>query len=172
MEARGRQQEVNTNPSRGWIARAQWLLGVAVCVAVGGLLHVSVAQGVCCVCQGALNSCGGFVETCLDCAFHCETELLASVRACCQDADCSNGVADDCPDTAGICTQIAIGFGFCDGTCAGTAPTATPTLTATSTSTATAAIPAPAPTLQPLAVITALGLLAAIAALGLRRRKH
>ena len=34
------------------------------------------------------------------------------------------------------------------------------------------AIPAPAPTLKPVAVIAALGLLAAIAALGLRRRKH
>jgi len=32
--------------------------------------------------------------------------------------------------------------------------------------------PAPAPTLQPLAVVAALGLLAAIAALGLRRRNR
>jgi len=150
-------------------------LRATVLTTLAVVASVSVAQGICCVCQGAVNSCGGFVETCLQCAFLCEQSLFASVRACCQDADCSNGVADACPATAGICTQAATGFGFCDGTCAGVAPTATPTPTAASTATITAAttqtpIPAPAPTLRPLSVIAALGFLAAIAALGLRRR--
>jgi len=210
MEPRDWDQEGNANTLCRCLARAQWLLGVAVCIIVGGLLHVSVAHGMCCVCEGvttpALNTCLHLVgDDCATCQLLC-TEAGGTVRACCADlANCHSGRADSCFDPRepeNVCLQTAIGSGFCDGTCTASTPTATATATGTATATSTATPtatlvpeggacmetaqcepplscidevctgnPAPAPTLTPVLLFVVVMLLAAIAAVGVWRRR-
>src|SRR4029450_7194440 len=76
MEPRDWDQAATANRRCRGVARARWLLVVAVCVIVGGLLHVSVAHGMCCVCEGvttpALNTCLHLVgDDCATCQLLC-----------------------------------------------------------------------------------------------------
>ena len=141
--------------------------------AVGGMNQM--VQGACCICEGVPpeflgNPC--FSDATLgrtldcsapptdmnSCAFVCG-EAAGSVRACCDSVGgCGGGVAADTCQAAldeNVCLQQAIGFGFCDGTCAGIAPTATPTTTPTATPTSTLTnTPTVTPTNTPTATST------------------
>src|SRR5215831_370100 len=107
---------------------------IAVCAAMGTMLAASVAQGYCCVCQGAasFNQCAGdnLAFNCTNCSGTCAA-FGATVRTCSDAVASCVGVADDCKTAfENVCVQTATGSGFCD------APT--PTSTATNTGTATA----------------------------------
>jgi MYXO-CTERM domain-containing protein len=143
------------------LVRSFWLLFV-VAVALAAMNRM--AQGVCCICEGAEvppgDSC--VPNTMVDCFTgqnSCATfcgEFQGTVRTCCESAaDCSGGVVvGNCAPGNNVCFQTATGSGFCDGTCTnGTAtPSETPTDTATPTSTPTGtptSSPTNTPTPQP-----------------------
>jgi hypothetical protein len=166
-------------------SRCQTMRGVKTCalLVVMVLMVPAGAWAACCRCNGCPTGVPcfmtGFVEA-QDCF-----DMLCP-------AGCGDAVSNSalpCSVFPGDCTTI-------DGV---PVPSRTPTTTVTATQTPTAtpvpeggmcvetaqcevpfscidgvcsAIPALAPTLQPLSVIAGLGLLAAIAALGLRRRKQ
>jgi len=127
---------------------------------VAGLIAVVVmllaatpraASAICCICEGrSVSNCASGPPSCAECVSLCET-LGGTMRACCNTANCSGGVADDCPTAGTLCQQIEIGPGFCDGTC-------------------TAAAAAPAPALTPAVLLVALVLLGGFGAFDLRRR--
>jgi hypothetical protein len=134
---------------RGVLLRVAGLIAVAVM-----LLQVlpSMATAICCVCEGSVASnCASGPLSCGDCRSVCAS-VGATMRACCEAPNCSQGVADECPMAGTLCQQTEIGPGFCDGTC-----------TAASTS-------APAPALTPGALLIALVLLGGFGAFDLRRR--
>jgi hypothetical protein len=133
---------------RGAVLRVAGMLAVTV-VLLAALPRV--APAICCVCEGSVaNNCASGPPSCAECESVCAT-LGASVRACCPAANCSGGVADDCPSAGTLCQQTEIGPGFCDGTC-------------------TAAVAAPAPVLGPGVLLIALVLLGALGVFDLRRR--
>ena len=149
MEPRGRQQKAKANILCSWLACAQWLLGLTVCVVVAGLLHVSVARGICCICTESQNDFCTNVD-----GFDCSLCLQLCTHGSCFDevASCT-GLADNCGGN--LCAQQT-GSGFCNPPTP--TPTATPTATGTSTATGTVthtgthtatATPTATPTPQP-----------------------
>jgi hypothetical protein len=146
---------------RGFFLRTAGPIAVA---AVLLLAAPGMSSAFCCICEGVNLS--GFNDTCPSavfadcsgCANACGG-LNGTMRACCDTADCSGGVADTCSSNA--CTQTAVGIGgFCDGTCAGSAPTPTPTPAS-----------APAPAMTSHGLLLALAVLGGLAAVALRRRR-
>lgn len=111
----------------------------------------TVATAICCVCEGSVASnCASGPPSCAECASVCAT-VGATMRVCCANENCSQGVADSCPTAGTLCQQTEIGPGFCDGTC--TAPAS-----------------APAPVLTHGLLLVVLVLLGALGAFDLRRR--
>ena len=114
-------------------------LRIAAVTTLAVLAPVQVAQGVCCVCQGAAGSAchPAILDSCSQCESACANlGTSVTVRACCDAAsDCSAPTTNFCGGGP-LCAQAQVGFGDCDGTCAGQ-PSATPTDTPTSTPTLT-----------------------------------
>ena len=107
MEPRGGQQKAKANILCSWLACAQWLLGLTVCVVVAGLLHVSVAHGICCICNGSQ------VDFCTNVRdFDCSLCTQLCTQGSCFDevANCT-GLADNCGGN--FCAQQT-GSGFCN----------------------------------------------------------
>jgi len=114
---------------------------IAISVAMSALLAASMADGMCCVCQGApIDECISFeiavppgepTPSPITCA-QCACSGLGTVRSCSDAVASCAGVADDCDSNA--CVQTQTGSGFCDSP----TPTSTPTNTATATATGTA----------------------------------
>jgi hypothetical protein len=145
------------------------LLRTARPIAVAAVLLLAapgMSSAFCCICEGVNQS--GFIDVCAfglfadcsGCANACGGLTGGTMRACCDTADCSGGVADSCASGENACIQAAVGIGgFCDGTCAGIAPTPTST-----------PVSAPAPAMTPPALLLALAVLSGLAAVALRRR--
>src|SRR5215470_14024514 len=85
---------------------------IAVYVAMSAMLAASMAQGYCCVCQGAtsLNQCAGdnLGFNCTNCSGTCSA-FGATVRTCSDAVASCVGVADDCVTPfENVCVQTAI----------------------------------------------------------------
>src|SRR5262245_50270962 len=110
MEARNRQQEGKADILCRWGARALWSLRVSLYVTVLTTLvvvaSVPVAQGVCCVCEGAapdrnfcldpmeLMNCSTDLSDTAGCAFQCGI-ATGHMKSCSSDTNCS-GIAYGC----------------------------------------------------------------------------
>ncbi len=152
---------VRRHTGRGTSCRwcVRWTLRVALQVAIlttlATVASVPVAQAVCCVCRCTTDfGCGQSEEpsSCANCVSFCATTSggMCTFVRCTEDPDCSNGVADNCPEGFNSCSQNTISQqGFCDpqpSFTPTTTPTDTPTATPTDTPTAT---PTDTPTATP-----------------------